>query len=65
MSHLKRNLLVLFLFFSSPTFTDINKNPFELIDSKSQEMVFVLTEENELFNTNPELFKNKIYFILE
>ena len=65
MSHLKRNLLVLFLFFSSPTFTDINKNPFELIDSKSQEMVFVLTEENELFNTNPELFKNKIKNIFE
>ena len=60
MLHLKRNLLVLFLLLSFPIFTDVNKNPFELIDIKSQEMVVVLTSENELFNTNPELFKNKI-----
>jgi phospholipid transport system substrate-binding protein len=57
MLHLKRNLLVLF-FLPFPIFTDINKNPFELIDIKSQEMVVVLTSENELFITNPELFKN-------
>ena len=65
MLHLKRNLLVLFLFLPFPIFTDINKNPFELIDIKSQEMVVVLTSENELFNTNPELFKNKIKNIFE
>ena len=53
MSYLKRNLLALFLFLSFPIFTDINKNPFELIDTKSQEMVVVLTTENELFNSNP------------
>ena len=64
MSYLKRNLLALFLFLSFPIFTDINKNPFELIDTKSQEMVVVLTTENELFNTNPELFKNKIKIFL-
>ena len=46
MSHLKRNLLVLFLFLSFPILSDINKNPFELIDTKSQEMVEVLTTEN-------------------
>ena len=28
-------------------------------------MVVVLTTENELFNTNPELFKNKIKNIFE
>ena len=60
MLHLKKNLLVLFLFLPFSIFTDINKNPFELIDIKSQEMVVVLTAENELFKTNPELFKNKI-----
>ena len=60
MSYLKRNLLALFLFLSFPSLSDINKNPFELIDTKSQEMVVVLTTENELFNTDPELFKNKI-----
>ena len=65
MSYLKRNLLALFLFLSFPSFSDINKNPFELIDTKSQEMVVVLTTENELFNTNPELFKNKIKNIFE
>jgi len=59
MSYLKRNLLTIFLFLSFPILSDINKNPFELIDTKSQEMVVVLTTENELFNTNPELFKDK------
>ena len=65
MSYLKRNLLALFLFLSFPILSDINKNPFELIDTKSQEMVEVLTTENELFNTNPELFKKKIKNIFE
>ena len=65
MSYLKRNLLTLFLFLSFPILSDINKNPFKLIDTKSQEMVVVLTTENELFNTNPELFKNKIKNIFE
>ena len=65
MSYIKRNLLALFLFLSFPILTDINKNPFELIDAKSQEMVVVLTTENELFNTNPELFKDKIKNIFE
>lgn len=65
MLHLKRNLLFLFLFLSSSIYGDINKNPFELIDIKSQEMVVVLTTENELFNTNPELFKDKIKDIFE
>ena len=65
MSYLKRNLLALFLFLSFPILSDIYKNPFELIDTKSQEMVVVLTTENELFNTNPELFKNKIKNIFE
>jgi len=62
---LKRNLLFLFLFLSSPIYSDINKNPFELIDIKSQEMVIVLKTENELFITNPEMFKDKIKVIFE
>ena len=62
---LKKNLLVLFLFLSSPIYSDINKNPFELIDVKSQEMVIVLTTENELFITDPEMFKDKIKVIFE
>ena len=62
---LKRNLLVLFLFLSSSIYSDINKNPFELIDVKSQEMVIVLTTENELFITDPEMFKDKIKDIFE
>ena len=62
---LKRNLLVLFLFLSSSIYSDINKNPFELIDVKSQEMVIVLTTENELFITDPEMFKDKIKVIFE
>ena len=65
MSYLKRNLLTLFLFLSFPILSDINKNPFELIDTKSQEMVVVLTKENELFNSDPELFKTKIKNIFE
>ena len=65
MWHLKRNLLLIFLFLSSPIISDINKNPFKLIDIKSQEMVVVLTEENELFTTNAELFKDKIKNIFE
>ena len=65
MLHLKRNLLFLFLLLSSSIYGDINKNPFELIDIKSQEMVVVLTTGNELFNTNPELFKDKIKDIFE
>tara|TARA_B100000035_G_scaffold309999_1_gene317068 strand:- start:529 stop:1146 length:618 start_codon:yes stop_codon:yes gene_type:complete len=62
---LKKNLLVLFLFLSSSIYSDINKNPFELIDVKSQEMVIVLTTENELFITDPEMFKDKIKVIFE
>ncbi len=65
MLHIKRNLLFLFTLLSSQTFTDINRNPFELIDAKSQEMVIVLTTENKLFTSNPELFKNKIKNIFE
>ena len=65
MSRLKRNLLVLFLFLSFPMLSDINKNPFELIDIKSQEMVVILTKENELFISSPDLFKNKIKNIFE
>ena len=65
MLHIKRNLLFLFLLLSSQTFADITRNPFELIDAKSQEMVIVLTTENKLFISNPELFKNKIKNIFE
>ena len=65
MWRLKRNLLFIFLFFSPLTISDINKNPFELIDIKSQEMVVILTTENELFISNPELFKDKIKNIFE
>ena len=65
MLHIKRNLLFLFLLLSSQTFADITRNPFELIDAKSQEMVIVLTSENKLFISNPELFKNKIKNIFE
>ncbi len=65
MLRLKRNLLVLFLFLSFPMLSDVNKNPFELIDIKSQEMVVILTTENELFISSPDLFKNKIKNIFE
>ncbi len=65
MWHLKRNLLFIFLFLSPLIISDINKNPFELIDIKSQEMVVILTTESELFNSNPELFKDKIKNIFE
>lgn len=62
---IKRNLLFLFLILTSPIIADINKNPFKLIDTKSQEMVVVLTKENELFKSNPDLFKLKIKNIFE
>ena len=65
MLHIKRNLLFLFTLLSFQISSDINKNPFELIDAKSQEMVIVLTTENKLFISNPELFKNKIKNIFE
>ena len=65
MLYIKRNLLFLFTLLSSQTFADINRNPYELIDAKSQEMVIVLTTENNLFISNPELFKNKIKNIFE
>ena len=65
MLHIKRNLLFLFILLSSQTFADINKNPFELIDTKSQEMVIILTTENKLFISNPGLFKKKIKNIFE
>ena len=65
MWRLKRNLLFIFLFLSPLIISDINKNPFELIDIKSQEMVVILTTESELFNSNPELFKDKIKNIFE
>ena len=65
MLHIKRNLLFLFTLLSFQTFADINRNPYELIDAKSQEMVIVLTTENKLFISNPVLFKNKIKNIFE
>tara|TARA_B100001057_G_C22656853_1_gene874324 strand:+ start:310 stop:924 length:615 start_codon:yes stop_codon:yes gene_type:complete len=64
MSHVTKNLF-LFLFISFSLNADINKNPFELIDVKSQEMVVILTTENELYKTDPELFKRKIKDIFE
>ena len=65
MLHIKRNLLFLFTLLSFQISSDINRNPFELIDAKSQEMVVILTTENNLFISNPELFKNKIKNIFE
>ena len=65
MLHIKRNLLFLFTLLSFQISSDINRNPFELIDAKSQEMVIILTTENNLFISNPELFKNKIKNIFE
>ena len=65
MLYLKRNLLFLSIFLPSLIYSDINKNPFELIDVKSQQMVIILTTENELFRSDPELFKNKIKNIFE
>ena len=65
MLHIKRNLLFLFTLLSFQTSSDINRNPFELIDAKSQEMVIILTTENNLFISNPKQFKNKIKNIFE
>jgi phospholipid transport system substrate-binding protein len=62
---LRRNLYFLFLFISFSLYADINKNPFQLIDTKSQEMVVILTTQNELYNSDPELFKLKIKNIFE
>ena len=65
MLHIKRNLLFLFTLLSLQISSDINRNPFELIDAKSQEMVIILTTENKLFISNPKQFKNKIKNIFE
>ena len=65
MLHLKRNLLFLSIFLPSLIYSDINKNPFELIDVKSQQMVIILTTEKELFRAERELFKNKIKNMFE
>ena len=65
MLHIKRNLLFLFTLLSFQISSDINRNPFELIDAKSQEMVVILTTENNLFISNPKQFKNKIKNIFE
>ena len=60
MLDLLRNLLFLFLLIPVSIIGEINKDPFKLIDLKSQEMVVILTTENDLFLKDPELFKKKI-----
>ena len=65
MLDLLRNLLFLFLLIPVSIIGEINKDPFKLIDLKSQEMVVILTTENDLFLKDPELFKKKIKNIFE
>ena len=66
-----KNFLFLFLFIfnnlSANEFIDDqdSRNPYNFIDSNAQKMVFVLTKNSELFETDREAYEQKIKDIFE
>ena len=66
-----KNFLFLFLFIfnnlSANEFIDDqdSRNPYNFIDSNAQKMVFVLTKNSELFETDRETYEQKIKDIFE
>ena len=66
-----KNFLFLFLFIfnnlSANQFIDYkdSSNPYNFIDSNAQKMVFVLTKNSELFETDRETYEQKIKDIFE
>ena len=66
-----KNFLFLFLFIfnnlSANEFIDYkdSSNPYNFIDSNAQKMVFVLTKNSELFETDRETYEQKIKDIFE
>ena len=60
-----KNFLVLFLILFVSISSNSEENPFMFIDSNAQEMVKVLTEDSNLFETNRDEYENKIKIIFE
>ena len=60
-----KNFLVLFLILFVSISSNSEENPFMFIDSNAQEMVKVLTEDSNLFETDRDEYENKIKIIFE
>ena len=60
-----KNYLSLFFILLSSTYIHSEENPYLFIDSNAQQMVSVLTENSDLFNTDRESYENKIKEIFE
>ena len=60
-----KNYLSLCLIFLSSIYIDAEENPYLFIDSNAQQMVSVLTENSDLFNSDRESYENKIKEIFE
>ena len=60
-----KNYLSLFLILLSSTCINSEENPYLFIDLNAQQMVSVLTENSDLFNSDRESYENKIKEIFE
>ena len=60
----KNYLSLLFILLAS-AYIHSEENPYSFIDSNAQQMVSVLTENSDLFNTDRESYENKIKEIFE
>jgi len=60
-----KNFLALFLILFVSISSNSEENPYMFIDSNAQEMVKVLTEDSNLFETNRDEYENKIKIIFE
>jgi len=60
-----KNFLALFLILFVSISSNSEENPYMFIDSNAQEMVKVLTEDSNLFETDRDEYENKIKIIFE
>ncbi len=60
-----KSLTVFLVIFFTHLYLAGESNPHKLIDSQAQEMVSIITNNQDLFMENPELFKAKISMIFE
>ena len=65
MLHSHKNYLFVFLLILTSLPIKSEQNPFLFIDNNAQDMVKVLTNESSLFDTNRELYEQKIKDIFE
>ena len=60
-----KSIALLVITFSADIFALTDSNPYISIDAQAQEMVQVIRDNQDLYASDPELFKNQINFIFE